>query len=208
MKIIIFGASGTVGIEIVKQALGQGYDVTAFVRSREKLTNIDHKNLTIYKGDVLNVHDVENALNNQDAVICTLGDGNVGKIRSSGTKNIIDAMSRLGVKRLICQTTLGMGESYENLNFIWKHIMFGILLKKAFKDHQLQEEHIMTSNLDYTLVRPSALTEGNIRNEYKIGFDGTYKKLSLKISRAEVADFIVSQLQNQSYLRKAVSISN
>jgi putative NADH-flavin reductase len=208
MKIIIFGASGTVGIEIVKQALGQGYDVTAFVRSREKLTNIDHKNLTIYKGDVLNVHDVENALNNQDAVICTLGDGNVGKIRSSGTKNIIDAMSRLGVKRLICQTTLGMGESYENLNFIWKHIMFGILLKKAFKDHQLQEEHIMTSNLDYTLVRPSALTEGNIRNEYKVGFDGTYKKLSLKISRTEVADFIVSQLQNQSYLRKAVSISN
>lgn len=101
-----------------------------------------------------------------------------------------------------------MGESYKNLNFIWKRIMFGILLKKAFKDHQLQEEYIMHSSLDYTIVRPSALTQGDIKNEYKIGFDGEYKNLSLKIARTEVADSMIKQLNDQKYLKQAVSISN
>jgi len=208
MKIIIFGASGTVGVEIVRQALEQGHEVTAFVRSPEKIKHLDHINLKIHKGDVLNMIDVQEALKNQEAVLCALGDGKIGKIRTSGTKNIVDAMSKLSIKRLICQTTLGMGESYQNLNFIWKHIMFGILLKRAFKDHQLQEECVTKSNLDYTIVRPSALTHGIIKNECKIGFDGTYRNLSLNISRAEVANFMISQLQNDKYLRKAVSISN
>ena len=86
--------------------------------------------------------------------------------------------------------------------------MFGIILKQAFKDHQLQEEYIIHSDLDYTIVRPSALMQGNIMNEYKIGFDGAYKKLSLKIARTEVADFMIKQLNEQKYLKKAVSISN
>jgi putative NADH-flavin reductase len=208
MKIVIFGASGTVGIELVKQALEQGYEVTAFVRSPEKLANILNINLHIYKGDVLNAHDVENVLKNQDAILCALGDGNVGKIRSAGTKNIVDAMNKLGIKRLVCQTTLGMGDSYQNLNFIWKYLMFGILLRKAFQDHKLQEESILKSNLNYTIVRPSALMPGEIKNEYKIGFDGNYKDLTLKISRKEVASFMINQLQTQTYLRRAVSISN
>ena len=208
MKIVIFGASGTVGIELVKQALEQGYEVTAFVRSAEKLANISNINLHIYKGDVLNALDVENALKNQDDVLCALGDGNVGKVRAVGTKNIVDAMNKLSIKRLVCQTTLGMGDSYQNLNFIWKYLMFGLLLRKAFQDHKLQEECILKSNLNYTIVRPSALIPGEITNEYKIGFDGNCKDLTLKISRKEVASFMINQLQTQTYSRKAVSISH
>jgi len=117
-------------------------------------------------------------------------------------------MDKAGIKRFICQTTLGMGESYGNLNFVWKHIMFGMLLKKAFQDHQLQEQHILHSGLDYTIVRPSALTDGTITKGFKIGFDGEYKKLNLKITRADVAHFILSQLHTDRYMKKAVSISN
>lgn len=208
MKIIIFGATGTVGIEIVKKALKNGDEVTAFVRNPEKMQNINHHNFKIFKGNVLNVNDVENALQDQEAVLCALGDGKVGKIRASGTKNIIDAMNKTGLKRLICQTTLGMGESYGNLNFIWKHIMFGILLKKAFQDHQIQEKHILNSRLDYTIIRPSALTDSEITNQYKIGFDGKFKKLTLKIARTEVADFMLQQLKTNEYLKNTVSISN
>lgn len=208
MKVILFGATGTVGREIVKLALKNGHEVTAFVRNPEKMQNINHPDLIIHKGDVLNVTDLENALQNQEAVLCALGDGKIGKIRANGTKNIIDAMNKTGLKRLICQTTLGMGESYENLNFIWKHIIFGILLKKAFLDHQLQEEYILNSNLNYTIVRPSALIDGEITNTYKIGFDRTYKKLKLKIARIAVADFMIRQLQTNEYLKKAVSISD
>lgn len=124
MKLIIFGATGTVGEELVKQALNKGHVVTAFVRNPEKMQNAKNSNLILYNGDVLNVGKVENALKNQDVVLCALGDGKAGKIRALGTKNIIEAMNKTGQKRLICQTTLGMGESYGNLNFIWKHIMF------------------------------------------------------------------------------------
>jgi len=208
MKVIIFGATGTVGIEIVKQALEKSYVVTAFVRNPEKMTNLHHANLTILKGDALNLSEVENAVKNHDAVLCVLGDGRAGKIRALGTRNIIEAMHTTGLTRLICQTTLGMGESYGNLNFIWKHIMFGMLLKKAFQDHQFQEQYILNSGLDYTIVRPSALTDGPITNRFKIGFDGAYKKLNLKISRADVADFMLYQLQTDGYTKKAVSISN
>lgn len=208
MKVIIFGASGKVGAEVLKQSLREGHIVTAFVRNPEKIENSKHPNLIIWNGDVLNIDNVGHALKDQDAVLCALGDGKAGQIRASGTANIIDEMKKKGLKRFVCQTTLGMGESYGNLNFIWKYIMFGILLKKAFHDHQLQEEYILSSDLDYTIVRPSALTDGEITNQYKIGFSGEYKKLNLKISRTDVADFMLRQLKTNEYLKKAVSISH
>jgi putative NADH-flavin reductase len=208
MKVIVFGATGTVGIQLLKQALQQGYGVTAFTRTPEKLKSLPRTNLKILKGDILNPQDVENAIYNHDAVLCAIGDGNKGSVRAVGTKNIITAMQRQGIRRLICQTTLGLGESQGNLNFFWKHIMFGLLLKKAFQDHQLQEQYLIDSNLDFTMVRPSAFTDGEVTRNYKIGFDGNYKNLSLKISRADVADFMLQQLTKREYLKSAVSISN
>lgn len=208
MNIIVFGATGTVGKEIVKQALEKGYYVTAFLRNPGKMTFLNHPNLRVYTGDVTNAEEVKNAVKNHDAVFCALGDGRVGKIRALGTLNIIHAMNSVAVRKLICLSTLGIGDSYGNLNFIWKHIMFGMLLKKAFNDHKLQEEYIRNSDLDYTIVRPSALTDGAITGGYAIGFDEKYKKLNLKISRADVADFMLRQLHREDYLKKAVSISN
>lgn len=208
MKIIVFGATGSVGLEIMKHALEKDLKVTAFVRNPEKMTNVHQANLTIHKGDVSNFTDVENAIKGHDAVFCALGDGRKGEIRASGTLNIIRAMNKSGVKRLICLSTIGMGESYGNLNFFWKHIMFGMLLKKAFNDHKLQERYVFDSHLDYTIVRPSALIDGTITSNYKIGFDGKYKKLNLKISRSDVADFMLHQLCDVKYLKNTVSISN
>ncbi len=208
MKLIIFGATGTVGTQLVKQALEQGHLVTAFTRSPEKLANLPQHNLTIVKGDLQNAEQVEQALLHQDAVLCAIGDGAKGKVRAAGTQHILDAMKKTGLKRFVCQTTLGLGNSAGNLNFFWKYVMFGWLLKKAFKDHQLQEQHIFDSSLDYTIVRPSAFTDGPVTNSYKIGFGGNYKNLSLKISRADVADFMLQQLRNSQYLKTAVSISN
>lgn len=208
MDIIVFGATGTVGVEVVHQALEKGYHVTAFVRNPQKVRDLGHPNLRLYIGDVSDGEEVKRAVKNHDAVFCALGDGRVGKIRASGTLNIIQAMQSAAIKRLICLSTLGMGESYGNLNFIWRHIMFGMLLKKAFHDHKLQEASIRDSHLDYTIVRPSALIGGAITNAYKIGFDEKYKKLKLKISRADVADFMLRQLHSENYLKKAVSISN
>lgn len=207
MKLIVFGATGSIGLPLIQQATAQGHSVTAFVRDPSKLAHLSAQNLYVVKGDVLNNADVTSAIQQHDAVLCVLGDGRKGVVRGAGTKNIIDAMRIHGLKRLICQTTLGLGDSSSNLNFFWKHIMFGWLLKKAFLDHRLQEKYVFESGLDYTIVRPSAFTDGVMANGYKVGFDGNAKGLQLKITRADVADFILQQLNSGKYLKKAVSIS-
>lgn len=207
MKLLIFGATGSIGRHLVQQALEQGYTVTAFTRSPDKLSGITHKKLKVIKGDILNTTDVMQAVPGHDGVLCTIGDGNKGTVRAEGTKNIIAAMHKAGVKRLVCETTLGLGDSKGNLNLLWK-IIFGTLLRKAFKDHELQEKHLFSSNLDFTAVRPSAFTNGERTGRYKVGFHGKTKGLALKIARADVADFMLKQVSSDNYNRKAVSISN
>ena len=208
MKLIVFGATGSVGTQIVNQALDRGHIVTAFTRTPEKLSPLSRPGLKILKGDICDSKAVENAVGQHDSVLCAIGDGNKGFVRAEGTRNIISAMKSTGVTRVICQTTLGLGESRGNLNFFWKHVMFGFLLKKAFRDHELQEQQLFRSGLDYTIVRPAAFIDGSITRNYRVGFDGNYKSLNLKIARADVADFMLKQLESSEYLRKAVSISN
>ena len=135
-------------------------------------------------------------------MLCTIGAGSKGNVRAEGTRNIIRAMEKNGVKRLICQSTLGAGNSKGNLNFFWKHIMFGMLLKQAYKDHELQENYVIQSKLDWTIVRPAAFTDGKRTGNYRHGFGPQEKGLTLKISRADVADFILNQVTQNTYLRK------
>ncbi|MNS30408.1 hypothetical protein D3C72_624410 [compost metagenome] len=116
-------------------------------------------------------------------------------------------MKKTGVQRLICQTTLGAGDSRSNLNFLWKHIMFGMLLRKAYEDHQLQEKYVRQSNLDWIIVRPGAFTDGARSGMYRHGFSVNDKSLKLKISRADVADFMLKQLIDNTYLHKTPGLS-
>lgn len=209
MKIIIFGATGTVGRVTVKQALENGYEVTAFARNPQKI-GFTHKNLRLVSGDAYSQEDVMKAVEGHDAVIVTLGSGmsRSSKIRSLGTLNVIRAMQQHGVKRLICQSTLGAHESWSNLNFFWKYIMFGLLLKPVFKDHELQEKLVQASGLDWTIVRPSAFAEGQATNAFKEDIATTERSLTLKITRSDIAGFLTRQISDPSYKLKAVSISN
>ncbi|SHJ07363.1 Putative NADH-flavin reductase [Tangfeifania diversioriginum] len=208
MQILIFGATGSLGSHIVEQALEKDYSVKAFTRNPEKLRGLNNSHLTTIQGDVNNLSEVENAMKDVDAVFCALGDGAKGKVRAAGTRNIIKAMKKSGVKRLICQTTLGLGDSWNNLNFFWKYIMFGFLLKKAFQDHQLQEKYILESGLNYTIVRPGAFTNGEVTQSFQIDFDAHAKNLALKISRADIAFFMLEQLASEKFVGRVVSISN
>jgi putative NADH-flavin reductase len=206
MKLIIFGATGSIGRQLVQQALEQGYLVSAFVRDPLKL-GIQHPNLKIAQGDVMNLASVEQAVQGQDAVLCSLGSGRTGTVRSEGTRNIIQAMQQAGVRRLICQTTLGAGESWENLNFFWKYIMFGFLLREVYADHEKQEEYVKQSDLDWIIVRPGAFVDGNLTHSYRHGFPNSDRTSKLKISRADVADFMLQQLSDDVYLHKTPALS-
>lgn len=152
---------------------------------------------------------MEKAVQGQDAMLCVLGSGGKrkGTIRSEGTRQIIHAMEKAGIRRFICQTTLGAGDSWGNLNFFWKYIMFGTLLRDVFADHERQESYVKQSRLNWTIVRPGAFVDGNRTGNYRHGFPGTDKTSKLKISRANVADFILKQLADDSYLHKTPSVS-
>lgn len=206
MRVAIFGATGSVGRHLVEQALAGGHEVTAFVREPAGLGG-SRAEVRVVRGDVLDSAAVEAAVAGQDAVLCALGAGRKGVVRSEGTRNIVRAMEKEGVGRLVCQTTLGVGESRGNLNFFWKRVMFGLLLREAFRDHARQEEYVGRSGLEWTIVRPAAFTDGKRTGAYRHGFPGTEKGLDLRISRADVADFMLAQLADDAYVHEAPGLS-
>ncbi len=206
MNVIIIGATGTVGRCLVEQALAENHHVTAFARRPSALA-LSHANLTLKAGDALDRETVMDAVRGHDAVIVALGAGLKGTVRSTGTKHVIEAMKRHGVRRLVCHSTLGAGDSRGNLNFYWRRVMFGFLLRAAYADHQAQEALVKQSGLDWVIVRPAALTDGPATGAYKHGFPPTERKLTLKISRADVAGFILRQLTGDAYLGQTPGLS-
>lgn len=206
MKLIIFGSTGSIGRQLVRQGLEHGHLVTAFTRAPSKL-DIRHDNLKIVRGNAMDLPSVEKAVQGQDAVLCSLGAGAKGTVRARGTKNIIRAMERAGVRRFVCQSSLGVGDSWGNLNLFWKYVMFRGFLRQAYADHVSQEDHVRQSDLDWTIVRPAAFTDGNRTGEYRHGFPGNDKTTKLKVSRDDVAEFILKQLTHEEYLRKTPGLS-
>lgn len=205
MNIAIFGATGSVGRLAVDQALAAGHAVIAVTRDRTKITT-RHDRLQVVQADPLDADQVAPALAGCDAVVVAIGGGAKGGVRAPGTAAIIEAMRRAGVRRLISLSTLGAGDSRPHLNFWWRYVMFGLLLRRAYADHQDQEARVLDSGLNWTLVRPSAFTDGPRTGTYQKSF-GDDAQLSHEISRADVADFLVSQIDDKTYLRKAVAIS-
>ena len=206
MNVIIFGATGSVGRHLVEQSLRDGHTVTAFARDPSVL-ELTHANLTHRAGDVLDAAAVQAAIAGHDAVMVALGAGRKGAVRAAGTRNVIAGMTRHGLRRLVCASTLGVGDSYPALNFFWKRIMFGLLLRDAFADHQAQEDAIRESGLDWVIVRPGAYTDGPATGVYKSGFAPAEKNIALKISRADVARFMLEQLTGTTWLRRAPGLS-
>lgn len=143
-----------------------------------------------------------------DAVVVVLGAGAKGGIREHGTRTVIEAMQCAGVRRLVCQSTLGAGDSRGNFAFKWKYLMFGLLLRQAYADHQRQEEVVRESDLDSTIVRPSAFTDDVGGGDYQVGFGPDAKGLSLTIARTEVASFLLREVADPAYLRRAVAVSH
>jgi len=197
MKIVVFGASRGVGFQVVQQALEQGHTVTAFARSS---SFSDHPNLKVVQGDVFDLEAVSKAVQGQEAVVVALGAGNkaADQTRSQGTAHIVRAMQQHGVRRVVAVSSFGVGDSRKGLiaNLAW------LFLRAALEEHERQERALMESGLDWTIVRPTGLTNGAKTGVYKIGRSGRGR-----ISRADVADFILKALRDPNYIRKALVIS-
>ena len=207
MKLAVFGASGKTGIEIVKQALEQGHAVTAFVRDPSRLV-IEDESLTVIVGDAFDPASVAQAVQGQDAVICALGAGSELKkttVRTTGTINIISGMQKNNVKRLMAVTAMGVGESWDTLSLVNK-FFFATLLKSSRDDHETQEAAVKESGLDWTIIRPSGLTDTPRTGVYEVGEN--IPAATSKIARADIADLILKELEQNALIGKAVTITN
>jgi len=211
MNIALFGSTGSVGQHLINQALDQGHTVTAFTRDPSKLTK-SHDHLNPCKGDIHDLSAVERATKGQDAVICALGMPllNNDKLRSIGTKNIINAMNTTGVTRLICLSSMGTADSHQLLPAKYKYLIAPLFMRRLFADHALQEQSIRQSNLDWTIIRPGAFTKDTLASSpatYRHGFTSADTKTKAQISRPHVAEFLLKQLTDNTYLHKSPSIS-
>lgn len=208
MKLLVVGSTGGTGRELVKQALAQGHEVTAYARTPARLDDLTHPGLQVVRGDVLDSAAVERAVAGQDAVLCAIGTG-AGRstLREDGTGNIVRAMEKAGVRRLICQSSMGVGDSRANLGFLTKYVIVPIFLRHAFADHERQEAVVKQSALDWTIVRPPHLNNGPRTGTYRHGFATTETGIQGKISRADVADFMLKQLADTTYLHQTPGLS-
>ncbi|MGE5107773.1 MAG: NAD(P)-dependent oxidoreductase [Sphingobacteriales bacterium] len=207
MKIIIFGASGTTGHELVKQALASNYFVTAFVRNPSKL-NIENDKLKVIQGDVKDYAVVENAIKEQDAVLSVLGVTKPLKkdpIVIEGIKNIIKAMEKQNVKRLVYLSFLAVGQGRKDAGFMIKNIISRIV-HNEIEDHQVKEQLIKDSNLEWTIIHPPKLTNGIKKAVYRIGENIKSTSFLPTLSRADLAGFMIKQINDNSFLRKTVRI--
>ena len=208
MNILIIGATGGTGKELVKQSLERNYTVTALVRKPDKI-KISNKRLTIAKGDVLNPDSLSSVIKNQDVVVCALGHKRwfyPNKILSQGTQNIVNEMEKNNVKRFICETSLGVGNSFGRLGLYYTLFTIPFVLQFYYWDKGKQEKIIRNSSLDWTIVRPGILTNGKQRGKYRHGEKVGNFLWSVRISRADTSDFLLNQVTDDTYLKKAVGV--
>lgn len=203
MRIVIFGASGRTGLELVNQALGQDHNVLAFVRNPAKF-QIRHTNLSIFEGNILNKDQVANAVNGCDGVLFAIGVKPVKErpICTEGIKNVIASMQKHNAQRLVVESAYGVKETRKGIygRLLW------VIIKDIMRDKEEMEDAVIASQLNWVIVRPTILTKGPKRGTYRVGQNLRLGILP-KISRADVADFMLKQLQDNTYIHQVPTIS-
>jgi putative NADH-flavin reductase len=207
-KVLVIGATGPLGRQVLTQALEKGHVLTAFVRNPDSLSAASER-LRVVKGDVTRDDAaLRDAMAGQDAVISTLGVGKSfkpGGLIAEGVPRILSAMEEKGVSRLIFVSAFGVGETYRDVPLI-PRVFIRLLLRDIYRDKVAGEELIRRSGLDWTIVYPSGLTDAPASGAYRVG-----ERLALRglptISRSDVAAFLVKQIEDPTHLKKGVLIS-
>lgn len=204
--ILIIGASRGIGLETLRSALKAGHSVRALARSAAGIPVTD-PNLEKISGDALDPAAVRSALEGVDAVIQTLGVApspelffKPTRLFSDATRVLVAAMAEASVKRLICLTGFGAGDSRNHGSFLFNSA-FRLFLGRVYDDKDVQERIVQESGLDWVIVRPVILTNGPFTGTYRVLGDPRDWRCGF-IARADVADFLVKQIGDDAYLRR------
>jgi len=204
-KVLVIGASRGIGLETVKAALLAGHNVRALARSAAKIS-IQNAGLEKVPGNALDSSTIRSALQGVDVVVQTLGVDIAPRsiferttLFSQSTRILVDAMKIANVKRLIAVTGLGAGDSRGHGGLLYDAVAFPLLLKRVYDDKDVQEWIIRSSGLDWTIVRPGLLTNRPASGRYRVLTAAGDWGFGI-ISRADVADFIVRQVDDRALI--------
>jgi putative NADH-flavin reductase len=208
MHLTIFGASGRTGQPLVEQALAAGHTVTAFVRDAAKLP-ITHERLTVVVGDVYDTAAVEQAIAGADAVISTLGQtkGSRKDVQTVAIEAIIGAMQKHDVRRLVSLTGAGVPAPQDQPKLFDRAIKLALqtLAGNVLRDALQHAERIRQSDREWVIVRAPMLTDGPHTGSYRVGWVGINS--GPRVSRADVADFLLKQATDTTYLHQSPVVS-
>lgn len=208
MKILVLGATGATGRLIVSKALAEGHDVVALVRSKAKAEDLTGAELV--EGDARDAAALTRAIAGCDAVVSSLGTAmspfREVTLLSTATRALVGVMEQQNIRRLLCITGLGAGDSRGHGGFFFDRLLLPLMLRKVYEDKDRQEDAIRGSTLDWTIVRPTVLNDKPARGRIKALTDlsGVHGGT---IARADVADFVVQQLTANTWLRKSPLIT-
>lgn len=217
-RVVVFGATGRTGRAVVDELLDHGYEVTAFARSPENVTDRHrHDRLRVVGGDVLVPADVERAMAGQDAVVIALGLSasplrarlGIGlttpiDVCSRGTRNVLDAIEFANGDRLVCESAWGVGETRESPPW-YVRLLYRLLLKDVLADKEVQEAMIRRSGTEWVIVQPVSLTDGPATDAGQVRFDGTVR--GSRVSRTDVAHYCVEAIETDEYVHRTATVS-
>ena len=201
MNLLVLGASGRTGRLVVEQALAAGHTVTALVRSPEKLTT-NNANLRVVRGEATDPTAVSSALEGADAVISTLG--GTGSVIADSTRAIVAAADKTGVRRVV---VLSMFAADRDRLGAGTRLLTGLGMGAMLKDKSAGEEMLRRSDLEWTIVYASILSDGPAVGSVVVVPDGAKRRMSERISRADVAAWMVKAAADPQHSRRAVGIA-
>jgi len=208
MRVLVLGATGGVGRLVVENALKRRHEVTALVRSPDKVGDLASP-VTVVTGDALDARAVANAVTGQSAVIYALGAGNVRhtSLFSDSTRVLLTAMTQHAVRRLICVTGVGAGDTKGHGGFLYDRLVYPLFTKGIYADKDKQESLIRESPTDWTIVRPAPFRNARPSGPLRVVTDVDSITLR-RIARAEVAEFLIDELEQNRYVRQSVFIGH
>jgi short-subunit dehydrogenase len=207
LRVLVVGATGKLGQAIVRQALHRGHAVTALTREPQAVAQLPA--LRVLRGDVLAPETLDAALAGQNAVICALGTPSPRKpstLLHDGTQNLIDAMNRTGVRRLVCVTLLGVGESHRNASLTYRKLILP-MLSPMLPDKQRQDDAIRASDLEWVIVRPPRFVGGKPTGTAQIIPDGQPGRVG-KVIREDLASILLDLATNDQFVRHIVIVGS
>lgn len=204
----LLGATRGIGRHLLEQALERGYRIRTLVR-RGSVLDVEHPNLTIVRGDATSSHDVAELIQGSGAVFSALGAParNKDKIRTRAAHATLEAMHHTGIRRLIAVSVYGTAETREHLPFFTRAVVFPFFLRHAIADHETQEQAIVASDVEWTLIRPPYLTDDPVSGTYASDFGNQIRGLTWKISRADVAHSMLEAFERGAHLRHSIGLS-